>query len=456
LVKFQDWVLEGNVEWVTWQREKGENGTPHLQGYFVTKKNVKSPNGFNMKWIKENINNKMHVEKRQGTHEQAVAYCNKKDTRVKGPWTLGEYKLLTESENREDIGARRKATAAEVLKTASEGATEVELWEKYPGHMSHYHKSVKSYMMAKTLGKRQQPKIVVLYGPPGTGKSHRATKMADAVGPAYRWQSSPSGAVWFDGYDPINHKVVILDDFKGGMPYTMLLRLLDRYPMHVEGKGFCVPFNPEWIIITSNHPPNEWYFQNGEKKFHSTTGVPGETTFAEKTMDCSALLRRLEAPYGKTIKMEEKYEEPAPEFVIADEIAKLESAIDLTQDDDDDEPPPSFEYEETDENEFCDETEFPVTEDYDSDDELKNWCKHKVEDGREMCDNCEEHAIQGGLKHKLKRTLSFHKTPEAELVVEKPPSLASAGHFKKVGTGPVQSLLRLKRARDDDEDVDDK
>jgi len=437
LVKFQDWFLEKNVEFVTWQREKGAEGTPHLQGYFVTKINAKSSHGFTMKWIKENLNNKMHVEKRHGTHEQAVEYCNKKDTRVKGPWTLGKYALLTESENREDVGARRKATAAEVLKTASEGATEVELWEKYPGHMSHYHKSVKSYMMAKTLGKRQQPKIVVLYGPPGTGKSHRATKMADAVGPAYRWQSSPSGAVWFDGYDPINHKVVILDDFKGGMPYTMLLRLLDRYPMHVEGKGFCVPFNPEWIIITSNHPPNEWYFQNGEKKFHSTTGVPGETTFAEKTMDCSALLRRLEAPYGQTIKMEEKYEEPAPEFVIADEIAKLESVIDLTQDDD---APPSFEYEETDENEFtefedyedvCDETEFPVTSQYEDDDAPP--------------------------PSKLKRTLSFHKSPEAELVVEKPPALGSAGRFKKVGTGgPVQSLLRLKRARDDDEDVDDK
>jgi len=241
LVKFQDWVLEKNVEFVTWQREKGAEGTPHLQGYFVTKINAKSSHGFTMKWIKENLNNKMHVEKRHGTHEQAVEYCNKKDTRVKGPWTLGEYKLLTEAENREDVGARRKATAAEVLKTASEGATEVELWEKYPAHMTHYHKSVKSYMMAKTLGQRQQPKIVVLYGPPGTGKSHRATKLADAVGPAYRWQSSPSGAVWFDGYDPINHKVVIMDDFKGGMPYTMLLRLLDRYPMHVEGKGVCVP-----------------------------------------------------------------------------------------------------------------------------------------------------------------------------------------------------------------------
>jgi len=455
LVKFQDWVLEGNVEWVTWQREKGENGTPHLQGYFVTKKNVKSPNGFNMKWIKDNINNKMHVEKRHGTHEQAVAYCNKKDTRVKGPWTLGEYKLLTESENREDVGARRKQSAAEVLRDAASGMTEMELWEKYPAHMTHYHKSVKAFMLTRQLGDRQQPRIVVLYGPPGTGKSRRAQEMARAIGPAYRWQASATGSVWWDGYDPCNHKVVIMDDFKGGMPYTMLLRLLDRYGMHVEGKGVTTNFNPGWIIITSNHPPNEWYFQNGEKKFHSSTGVPGETTVVEKAFDCSALLRRVNPPYGITIEMKDKYDEPEPEFDIVSEVAALNKVIDLTGDDDD-EPPPSFEYEETDENEFCDETEFPVTEDYDSDDELKNWCKHKVEDGREMCDNCEEHAIQGGLKHKLKRTLSFHKTPEAELVVEKPPSLASAGHFKKVGTGPVQSLLRLKRARDDDEDVDDK
>jgi len=438
LVKFQDWFLEKNVDFVTWQKEKGAEGTSHLQGYFVTKKNEKSSHGFTMKWIKENLNNKMHVEKRQGTHEQAVAYCNKKDTRVKGPWTLGTH--VTESENRTAVGERRKVQIADILNDVKAGATENELWEKYPGHMLHYGKSVKSYSMMRQLGQRNQPKIVVLWGPPGTGKSHRATEMAKAIGPAYRWQSSPSGAVWFDGYDPMNHKVVILDDFKGGMPYTTLLRLLDRYPMHVEGKGFCVPFNPEWIIITSNHPPNEWYFQGGEKKFHSATGAPGETTFVEKAMDCSALLRRVEAPYGKTIKMEDKYTEPNPEFDIDEEYNKVVNCVDLT-DDNEDVPSPSFEYEETDEGEFeepdenefsdfGDETEFPVTTQYEDDDLPP--------------------------PSKLKRTLSFHKTPEAELVVEKPPSLASAGHFKKVGTGTVQSLLRLKRARDDDEDVDDK
>lgn len=429
---------------MTWQKEIGADGTPHLQGYFVTKQNPTSKNGYTMKWIKENLNNKMHVEKREGTHEQAVKYNNKKDTRVKGPWTLGAYTLLTESENREDVGAKRKATAADVLNAAKSGMTEIELWEKYPGHMSHYHKSVKSYMMAKTLGERQQPKIVVLWGPPGTGKSHKATQIAKTVGTAYRWQSSPGGSVWFDGYDPITHKVVILDDFKGGMPYTMLLRLLDRYPMHVEGKGFCVPFNPEWIIITSNHPPNEWYFKGAEKDFN---GV-------EKLIDCSALLRRLEAPYGKTIKMEEKYEEPAPTFDIDEEWNKANKIIDLTISDNEDNALPSFEYEETDENEFqedgytdfedfedevdyedvVDETEFPVTSQYEE----------------------EEHHVPATPKNTLKRTLSFHQTPKAELEVVKP--LSEAGRFKKEGKGPIQGLLNLKRRReaDPDEDVDDK
>jgi len=430
LTKFQDWFLEGNVAWVTWQKEQGENGTPHLQGYLlVNKDKCKSTNGVNAKWIKENINNKMHIEIRQGSHEQAKSYCNKLDTRVKGPWTLGKFDMLDKDANRKAVGERRKTSVAEVLEDAASGMTEKELWAKHPGHMTHYHKSVKAYMMTTSLGERQQPKIVVLWGPPGTGKSHRASQMAKAIGPAYRWQSSASGSVWFDGYDTNNHKVVIFDDFKGGMPYTMLLRLLDRYPMHVEGKGTAVPFNPEWIIITSNHPPNEWYFKNGEKTFD---GI-------EKVHDSSALLRRVTAPFGKTIEMKDKYEELAPEFDIDECVNKLEKCIDLTGDDDDNEV---AEYEETDENEFeepdenefsdfGDETEFPVTTQYEDDDLPP--------------------------PSKLKRTLSFHKTPEAELVVEKPPALGSAGRFKKVGTGgPVQSLLRLKRARDDDEDVDDK
>lgn len=63
---------------LTWQVEKGEQGTIHLQGYVLFEKRV------TLAWIKKEVNSQAHWEPRKGTHDEAVAYCNKKDTRQEG------------------------------------------------------------------------------------------------------------------------------------------------------------------------------------------------------------------------------------------------------------------------------------------------------------------------------------------------------------------------------------
>lgn len=65
--------------------------------------------------------------------------------------------------------------------------------------------------------------------------------------------------VWFEGYDPIQHTTVLIDDFFSDAPYRWLLRLLDRYPMWVPVKGGAVQFTPKVVYITSNSPLAELY-----------------------------------------------------------------------------------------------------------------------------------------------------------------------------------------------------
>ena len=66
------------ARYAVWQREKGENGTEHLQGYVVFSNSVSRA-------YVSAIMPRAYLEIRRGSHEQAKAYCTKSDTRIDGP-----------------------------------------------------------------------------------------------------------------------------------------------------------------------------------------------------------------------------------------------------------------------------------------------------------------------------------------------------------------------------------
>jgi len=70
--------------------------------------------------------------------------------------------------------------------------------------------------------------------------------------------------MWFDGYDPLKHKTLLLDEFNGQIPLTTLLQMLDNYPMMVDVKGGRLPFIVENIYIASNFHPKDWYYTERE------------------------------------------------------------------------------------------------------------------------------------------------------------------------------------------------
>jgi hypothetical protein len=53
--------------------------------------------------------------------------------------------------------------------------------------------------------------------------------------------------------------VVILDEFYGQLPFSYMLKLMDRYPLRVEVKGGVIHFRAKLLIITSNKPWTEFY-----------------------------------------------------------------------------------------------------------------------------------------------------------------------------------------------------
>lgn len=95
-------------------------------------------------------------------------------------------------------------------------------------------------------------RATVLWGSTGTGKSHRAWKAAgDAA-----YSKDPRTKFWC-GY--LSQRTVVLDEFRGAIDISHLLRWTDRYPVRVEVKGGSVPLAANEIWITSNLHPRNWY-----------------------------------------------------------------------------------------------------------------------------------------------------------------------------------------------------
>lgn len=92
----------------------------------------------------------------------------------------------------------------------------------------------------------------VFWGRTGLGKSH--TAWAEAGISAY--PKDPRSKFW-DGYRGQSH--VVIDEFRGAIDVSHMLRWLDKYPVIVEVKGSSVVLKATTIWITSNLHPKDWY-----------------------------------------------------------------------------------------------------------------------------------------------------------------------------------------------------
>jgi len=220
------------VKYCIWQVEQGSSGTRHLQGYLVctSQRNLASVKG---------LSDTAHWEPRRGTHLQARDYASKADTRVAGPFVIGQ-----------EPAQGSRTDLREVLNAVKEGLSDLELAETYPSTWVRYHRALSTYRVLLPAKERPTPTIAIIYGPSRSGKS----SLVLAAFPGAYWRDK--GKFW-DGYS--GQKVVVFDEFYGWYPYHGLNRLLDRYPLRVEVKGSTDPMEAHTFVFTSNKNPRDWY-----------------------------------------------------------------------------------------------------------------------------------------------------------------------------------------------------
>jgi len=216
--------------------EVGENGTPHLQG-FVCWENPRSLDKF-----KDDVSQKLHLEKMRGTHKQASDYCKYAD--------YPDNKVQNKFEEKGDLPVQGTRTDYALAIEQIKSGTPVEEVVCSQPQLLPGLRALERFKNLTLKPLNRDVKVIVLFGDAGTGKS----KWAYDYDP--QLYSKPDGE-WWDGYD--GQKTVLLDDFYGGILYPTFLKVLDRYPYNAPIKGGFLWAQWTTVIITSNKSPSDWY-----------------------------------------------------------------------------------------------------------------------------------------------------------------------------------------------------
>lgn len=228
---------------MVYQLEEGAEGTRHLQGY------IEMPNACRLPRMKKLIP-RAHFEPRRGTKVQAVTYATKEDTRVDGPWIHPTRDLETFLSSLSNCGSNKSSDLDEVKKLLDEGCSEEKIADENFGLWVRHYRAFREYKLLKTVPRNHEVDVIVIQGPTGTGKSRFCM---DTYPDAY-WKQRSN---WWDGYS--GERVVIVDEFYGWLPFDLLLRLCDRYPLMLETKGGQCQCVCDTVVITTNSLPNTWY-----------------------------------------------------------------------------------------------------------------------------------------------------------------------------------------------------
>lgn len=218
--------------------ERGDEGTPHLQG-FIHLKDQKTLSAM------KKFMPRAHLDPRKGTVDQAVDYCKKEGN-------FEEYGEKPKSDAKKGEGEKKRWRL--ILEKAREGDEEW-LEENEPNQYYKHLATFRSHKKAKTkpldyVGAQYE----WWWGPTGTGKSKKV------------WEDYPNHYQkeknkWWCNYTGQDTVVIEEADPKTMEHLAAKLKVwADRYPFPGEIKGGRLEgIRPLKIIVTSNYSPEECF-----------------------------------------------------------------------------------------------------------------------------------------------------------------------------------------------------
>lgn len=241
-----------NIKYYTHGEEEcPTSGTPHLQCFLILK-NMMSIRALRKLWLEiVGIECTMSFTPADGNIDECIKYAQKDNKNV-----------FEHGERPKGKGFRSDIDA--VINDVKNGATLKEIALNHPQIYIKQAAGLQNWMTMIAPIRNFKTEVYWIYGPTGVGKSRW---VFDQVPPETIYMKS-SGNKWWCHY--AQQKNILWDDFRPHkeIPFEYLLRLFDRFPMMVEGKGTQINFAPERIFITTPKDPQEtfahWEFLGAE------------------------------------------------------------------------------------------------------------------------------------------------------------------------------------------------
>lgn len=233
-------TIKNDVSRLCVAKEEGENGTPHLQGRVTFKRT------YRLKALKKLSGDQFHWEPTKC--EQDCLYQKKMDGDV-----------IFDVDNRKQ-GSR--SDLLEVRQRIVEGTKVDDIVIENPVMFHQYGRTLQK-IEDVAMRKRYRTEMtegVWIFGYTGGGKSHEAF---EGYSPETHYVYNKDGG-WWDGY--AQQPIVVINEFRGDIPYSFLLELVDKWPVSVRRR--CrepIPFLSKKVIVTSSMPPHEVYHNLNER-----------------------------------------------------------------------------------------------------------------------------------------------------------------------------------------------
>lgn len=233
-------VRAGLASWpYVGQQETGEEtGYRHWQVY------VESPGAIRFSTLRRAFS-KGHFEQRKGTKQQAYDYCTKAETAVEGSRIESTPKIVLEESGR---GARTDLTALHAM-IADDGMSVDQVLLAVPS-AARFVTSLRAIEQARDRAAAtslRDVKVEYWHGPTGVGKTRALWERYGTDAYTVSDYRHP-----FDGY--AGQSVLVLDEYRGQLPISQLLQLLDVYPVELPARYANKMAAYQRVYIVSNEP----------------------------------------------------------------------------------------------------------------------------------------------------------------------------------------------------------
>lgn len=222
----------------------------HWQGFLF----FKAKDGYSIKKAQKILNGGYTIIPCNGSIEQNINYCGANDYEKDGKKKF-KNPLFEEYGTKPSQGKRTDLD--DLKEEIKKGKTVEQIIMEEPKTYHMYGRTLQKIedICVRKLFRTEMPKVIWYYGLTGVGKSHIAYENFDED-TCYDYDASDNG--FWEDYR--GQKKVIINEFRGEIPFRTLLKICDKFPFKCKRKGKGpFPLLCNEVIITSCKTPEEIY-----------------------------------------------------------------------------------------------------------------------------------------------------------------------------------------------------